>query len=161
MPGDLGLIPGLGRSLGEGKGYPLQNSGLENSMDYIIQGVPNNATERLWLSLSVYVWAFPRWLSGKESTCQCRRCGFNPWVRKMPWRRKWQPTPVLPEKSHGQRSLVGYSHGVPKESDTTYWLNNNSLCMPRLLSQFIPPCPSTAVSTSPFSTFVSPFLSCK
>ena len=38
--GDLGLIPGLGRSAGEGKGYPLQYSGLENSMDYTVHGVP-------------------------------------------------------------------------------------------------------------------------
>ena len=52
----------------------------------------------------------PRWLSGKESTCQCRTCRFDPWVGKIPWRRKWQPTPVfLPRKSHGQRSLAGYS----------------------------------------------------
>ena len=50
------------------------------------------------------------WLSGKELTCQCRRYAFNPWVRKIPWRRKGQPTPVfLLEKSHAQRSLVGYS----------------------------------------------------
>ena len=35
---------------------------------------------------------------------------FNPWIAKMPWRRKWQPTPVfLPGKSHGQKSLAGYS----------------------------------------------------
>ena len=48
----------------------------------------------------------PRWLRDKEFTCQCKRHGFNPWVRKIPWRRKWQPTPVfLPGKSHGQRSL--------------------------------------------------------
>ena len=41
--------------------------------------------------------------------CQCRRCEFDPWVRKFPWRRRWQPTPVfLPGKPHGQRSLVGY-----------------------------------------------------
>ena len=41
---------------------------------------------------------------------QCRRRGFDPWVRKILWRRKWQPTPVfLPGKSHGQRSLAGYS----------------------------------------------------
>ena len=53
---------------------------------------------------------FLLWLSGKESTCQCSRLGFDPWVRKVPWRRKWQPTPVfLPGKPHGQRSLVGYS----------------------------------------------------
>ena len=53
------------------------------------------------------------WLSGKESVCQCRRyrrCVFNSWVRKIPWRRRWHPTPVfLPGKFHGQRSLAGYS----------------------------------------------------
>ena len=51
--------------------------------------------------------------SGKEPACQCRRpkrgvC--DPWVEKIPWSRKWQPTPVfLPGTSHGQRGLVGYS----------------------------------------------------
>ena len=50
------------------------------------------------------------WLSGKEFTCQHRRCGFNPWVVKIPRRRQWQLIPVfLPGKYHGQRSLVGYS----------------------------------------------------
>ena len=44
MPGDLGLIPGLGRSLGEGKGYPLQYSGLENTMDFIVHGVTKSQT---------------------------------------------------------------------------------------------------------------------
>jgi len=40
---------------------------------------------------------------------------FDPWVRKIPWRRKWQPTPVfLPGESHGQSTLVGYSHEVTK-----------------------------------------------
>ena len=49
----------------------------------------------------VLIW-LPWWLSGKESTCQCRRGGFGPWVRKIPWRRKWQLTPVfLPGKFHG------------------------------------------------------------
>ena len=56
---------------------------------------------------------------GEESTCQCRRCGFNLWVRKIPWRRKWQPTPVfLPGTSHRQRSLARYSPCGCKESDT-------------------------------------------
>ena len=49
----------------------------------------------------------------KKSTCQYRRFrrhGFNSWIRKTLWRRKWQPTPVLlPGVSHGQRRLVGYS----------------------------------------------------
>ena len=66
------------------------------------------------------VLGLPRWLSNKESACQCRRCGFDPWVGKIPWRRKWQSTPVLlPGKSHGQRSLVGYSPWGRKESDRT------------------------------------------
>ena len=48
------------------------------------------------------------WLSGKESGCQHRRCRFDPWIGKKPWRRKQQPTPIfLPGKSHGQRSLAG------------------------------------------------------
>ena len=48
------------------------------------------------------------------------RPGFDPWVRKIPWRRKWQPTPVfLPGKSHGPRSLAGYSLWGHKELDMT------------------------------------------
>ena len=56
---------------------------------------------------------FPGGTSGKEATCQCRRhkrCRFDPWVWKIPWRRKWQPTPVfLPGESRGPGSLAGYS----------------------------------------------------
>ena len=62
---------------------------------------------------------------------QCRtleRCGFNPWVRKIPWERKWQLTLVfLPGKSHRQRSLVGYSPWGCKESDTTEHTHTNWL----------------------------------
>ena len=48
----------------------------------------------------------------KESSCQCWIHGFNPRIRKIPWGRKWQPIPVfLTGKSHGQRSLAGYSSG--------------------------------------------------
>ena len=54
--------------------------------------------------------------SDKEPICQCRRHkrhGFNPWVRKIPWRRKWQLTPVLlPGESHGQRSLAATVHRI-------------------------------------------------
>ena len=60
---------------------------------------------------------------GKESACQSRRhkrYKFDPWVRKISWRRKWQPISVfLPGESHGQRSLVGYSPWGRKESDMT------------------------------------------
>ena len=66
-------------------------------------------TSKFW----TYKWIerFPWWSSGKESAYQSRRCrrpGFDPWVGKILWSRKWQPTPVfLPGKFHGQRSLVG------------------------------------------------------
>ena len=70
-----------------------------------------------------FVWGFPGGTSGEEPACQCRRhkrCSFDPWVRKIPWNRKWQPTPVfLPGESHGQRSLMGYSPWGRKESDMT------------------------------------------
>ena len=71
----------------------------------------------------------PKWLSGNESACQCRRHrrhGFNPWVRKIPWRRKWQSTPVsMPENSHEQRSLAGYCLWGHKEPDMTEQLRTN------------------------------------
>ena len=70
-----------------------------------------------------HCWSLPRWLDGKESTChyrRCKRCGFHPWVGKIPWRRKWQPTPVfLPGESHGQSGWADYSPQHCKESDTT------------------------------------------
>ena len=53
---------------------------------------------------------YPGGSDGKNVCLQCWRPRFDPWVRKIPWKRKWQPTPVLlPGKFHGQRSLVGYS----------------------------------------------------
>ena len=76
----------------------------------------------------------------KESSCQCtghRRCKFSQWVGKIPWRRKWQPTPeFLPGEFHEQRRLVGYSSWSRKELDMTeqlgthnwaliYFLNNS------------------------------------
>ena len=81
--------------------------------------IPGQGTEA-WRACAVQEkkelkWGQPvyRWLSGKESVCQWRRQRihrFNSWVRKIPWRRKWQPTPVfLLGKSHGQRSLAGYT----------------------------------------------------
>ena len=139
--GDLGSIPGLGRSPGEGKGYPLQYSGLENSMDCIVHVVTKSRTRLERLSLSGWLTelretlnslnhqciikgkGFPGGASGKKPACQCRRHerqGFDPWVGKIPWRRAWQPTPIfLSGEYHGQRSLAGYSpQGVRPESDT-------------------------------------------
>ena len=72
-------------------------------------------TSHSLLFKSMFLVSFPRWLSGKESSCHFmrhRRCGFDPWVRKIPRRRKWQPTSVfLPGESHGQ-SLAGYNQSI-------------------------------------------------
>ena len=71
-----------------------------------------------------------RWHSVKESACQCRECkgcGFDPWMGKIPWRRKWQPTQVfLPGKVHGQMSLADCCPWGRKELDTTQWLSTHT-----------------------------------
>ena len=96
----MDLILGLGRSLGEGNGNPLQYSCLGNPMD-----------RGAW------------WATVPGVYLQSRRPGLDSWVRKIPWRREWQPTPVfLPGEFHGLRSLVGYSPWGYKESDTNKWL---------------------------------------
>ena len=68
----------------------------------------------------MYLGGFPDDAMVKNPPAQSRRFRFDLWVGKIPWRKKWQQTPVfLPGKSQGQRSLVGYSSRVRKESDTT------------------------------------------
>ena len=66
---------------------------------------------------------FPGGANGKERVCQCRRhkrCEFDPWIRKIPWRKAWQPTPVFfPGESQGWQSLVGCRLWGRTESDTT------------------------------------------
>ena len=63
---------------------------------------------------------FPGGADGKASACNAGDPGFDSWVGKIPWRRKWQSTPtLLPGKPQGQRSLIGYSPWGRKESDTT------------------------------------------
>ena len=93
-------------------------------------GLPSMGSHRVghnWSNLAAaagfHCMGFPGGTSGKEPTCQCRRqkgCGFNPWVRKIPWKRAWQHTPAfLLGESHGQRSLMSCSPWDRKESDTT------------------------------------------
>ena len=138
--GDLGLIPGLRRSPGGGHGNPVQCSCLENphvqrslagcspwgckksdrtqclSTHFLSEascGCPQLTPWDNAAQLLASLEAPSSGGSGKEPTCQCARhktLSLDPWVRKIPWRRKWQPTPVfLTGESHGQRSLVGYS----------------------------------------------------
>ena len=95
---------------------------IKNWTNVLFSGVNVSQCKTL---ITSYCWVIklPGWCSGKETACQCRRCkscGLNPWVRKIPWNRKWQPAPVfLPGKFHGRRSLAGYSPRGCKESDMT------------------------------------------
>ena len=68
----------------------------------------------------MYILELSWWLRDKESTCNARDTGSDPRVRKIPWKKEWQPTPVsLPGGSHGQRSLVDCSPWGCKEMGTT------------------------------------------
>ena len=68
----------------------------------------------------IYICGLPLWLRQERVHLQCKRHMFSPRVGKIPWRREWPPNPVfLPGKSHGQRSLGGYSPWRCKELDTT------------------------------------------
>ena len=72
------------------------------------------------LAQKLVVVGLPRWLSSKESACNVGDTRFYPQVRKIPWTRAQQPTPVfLPGESHGQKSLAGYGPLGRKESDST------------------------------------------
>ena len=115
--------------IGEGNGNPLQCSCLENPRDgeawwTAVYGVAQSRTRLKWLSSS--------------SSSQCRRhkrCGFNSWVRKIPLRRAWQPTPVfLPGESHEQRSLASV-HGVAKSQTWLNWLSMHT-CMYSIVIQY-------------------------
>ena len=83
--------------------------------------------QRFSTEFSAATWATVGFfISGKEPACQCRRHRFDSWVGKIPWRRKWQPTPIfLPGESHRQRSLEGYRPWGCKELDTTAHTHTN------------------------------------
>ena len=94
-----------------------------------VHGVTKSYT---WLHM---IEGFPSGSDGKASVCNA---GDDPWVGKIPWRRKWQPTPgFLPGKSHGLRSLVGYRPWGREESDMTEWLPFHFLSMLYILSPWL------------------------
>ena len=101
---DLLAVQGTLKSLlHNSKAAILQHSGF-----FMIKLSHANMTTGKTIALTIQ--SLPCWLSAKEFACNARVTWFDSWVGKIPWRRKWQPTPVfLPGESHGQRSLAGYN----------------------------------------------------
>ena len=87
---DLGLILGLGRSPGEGKGYPLQYSGLENSVDRIVHGVTKNQTQLSNPSLHVTLHQTGPW-------CRCQCAIIDPQPLNAAYQLHWHLDPHLPD----------------------------------------------------------------
>ena len=96
---------------------------VSSSLSRICEPAPAFCSDFPGISIASSPDGFPRWLSVKEAACQCRRhrrCGFSPWVGKIPWKRKWQPTPVfLLGRLHGQRGPEGCSLWGHKELGVT------------------------------------------
>ena len=121
--GHLDSIPGLGRSSGEGKGYPLQYSGLENPMDCIVHGVTKSWTQ-LSDSLSLssrgflvplhFLPGFPCGSAGKESDCNAGDLGSIPGSGRSPGEGNATRPSILAWRAPRQRSLVGYDPRVTK-----------------------------------------------
>ena len=99
------------------KAYPRQSSTLPHQSHTYLPVV-------LFCLIAHFPAGFHGGSDGKKNICpQFVRPRFNPWVRKIPWSSKWQPTPVcLPGEFCGERSLAGYSPWGHKESDTTEWI---------------------------------------
>ena len=85
-----------------------------------------------------YIFCFPGGSVGEESACQCRRCRFDAWIKKIPWRKKWQHTPVfLPGKFHG---LGAWQATVQEVAKSQTWLITAQLqlhaeCLPSSMSR--------------------------
>ena len=138
--GDLGSIPGLGRSPGEGKGYPLQYSGLENSMDCIVYGVAeSDTTERLSLTHStLYYRAFPMTQQVKNPPAMQETQEM--WVCFVGWEDPLEEEMVnhssifswkIPQTEVSGRLLFMGS----QESDITEWLSMHT--QPFIITMFI------------------------
>ena len=97
----------------------LATLGKNPVLFHFLCGPPHSSSP--WASVWIQMPnTFPGGSMVKESICQFRRCSFDPWVRRIPWRRHWQPTPVFfLEKFHGERILVYYSPWDLQELDVT------------------------------------------
>ena len=93
-----------------------------NSSKLYGKGTKNNRIPTLFIDKLKTRWTSP-WLSSKDPpACQCRRHRFDPWLGKIPWRRKWQPTPAfLPGKSTDRGACQSTVHGLAESNATKRW----------------------------------------
>ena len=120
---DAGNVPFVGWILVSSMCSPSRNSPSHTLTMCLFFFFFWASIRRTWAPQCVFLLLSKPWLicfTGIALYLCFYRCGFNPWVRKIPWRREWQSTSVfLPGEFHGQRSLVGYSPWGHKESDMT------------------------------------------
>ena len=125
----------------EGNSTPLQYSCLENPMDGgAWQATVHRVTKsQARLSHFIFFLGFPCGSDGDEFACNAGNLSLIPGLGRFPWRREWLPTPVfLPGKSHGQRSLVGYSSRGHKESDMTEQLKQGQFSVLSRMCSYVP-----------------------
>ena len=145
---DLGSIPGLERSHGEGKSYPLQYSGLENSMDCIVHGVAQGQTRLKWLSSSSSSMVLGS--DGEESACNVEDLGSVPGLGRSPGGGNGNPLQYSCLGNPMDRATWWAAvHGVA-ESDMTEQLSIHlftygNVYVSVLLSHFVPPSPATSL----------------
>ena len=124
----LWCVPGAG---GEVSLKPGRHQGWASPSKGILSPLAHSRLQELSLHLVVLKsdvliftpGGFPDGSDGKKkkkNCLHCRRLQFNPWVKKIPWRREWKPSPVfLPGEPHGKRSLEGHGPWGRRESNTT------------------------------------------
>ena len=102
---------------------PAYSSKRWPSMENFVTRVKDKRKQKIVFGL----YGFPGSTSVREVNCECRRRRFDPWVGKIPWRRKWQPTlEFLPGKSHRWKDLAGYNHGAAKSwTQLSCWTQNS------------------------------------
>ena len=96
-------------------GLPLLRRDSSNFLAWQVKALQYLTPTHSWDFLLRLPQGFPGGVSGKEFTCQCRRCEFSPWAEKLPWRRKWEPpSEFLHGKSHGQEPSGLQSMGLQR-----------------------------------------------
>ena len=130
---------------------------VQSAREHFVIKLHTECKEKTPTKMQLFALLFTDYYSGlswwlrRQTICPlCERCRFDSWVRRIPWRREWLPTPVfLPGEFHGQKSLAGYSSWGPKEMDTTEGLKQPNTARENLVSN-LPFCSTFQIQAKGF-----------